>query len=69
MRPVRGLASRIQASAPMKGVDMNGTIEAASTIRRPGISVRTTAQAMKVPNVVAKNDAQQAMMRVLRIAR
>jgi len=54
--------------SPMNGVEMNGTIEAASTMRRPGMSVRTTAQAMKVPKAVAISDAPPAITSVLTIA-
>jgi hypothetical protein len=52
----------------MNGVEMNGTIEAASMMRHPGRSVRTTAHAMKVPNTVAISAAPPAIIRVLRIA-
>ena len=68
MRPVCGLASRIQASAPTSGVEMKGMTEASSTSRRPGMSVRTTAQARNVPATTAITDVPALMMMVLRIA-
>ena len=68
MRPVCGLASRIQASAPTSGVEMNGMMEASSTSLRPGMSVRTTAQASKVPTAMANSALPAAIRSVLRIA-
>ena len=66
--PVSGLPSRIQASAPMNEVEMNGTIEAISTTRRPGMSVRTTAHASRVPETAASTAEPVATMIVLTIA-
>ena len=66
--PTSGLPRRIQASAPMNGVEMNGTIEAISTMFRPGMSVRTTLQARNVPAIAAKSAAPVAMMTVLTMA-
>ena len=68
MSPVCGLASRIQASAPTSGVEMNGITEASSTRRRPGMSVRTTAQARNVPDTTAIAAVPAAMISVLRMA-
>ena len=68
MRPVCGLASNIQASAPISGVEMIGAIDANSTSQRPGISVRATAQARNVPTTMAIAAVLDAMMMVLRMA-
>ena len=47
---------------------MNGTIEAISTTRRPGMSVRTTAHASRVPETAASTAEPVATMIVLTIA-
>ena len=52
----------------MKDVERNVTIDAISMIRRPGTSVRTTAQARNVPVTVATSATPVAMMSVLRMA-
>ncbi len=63
-----GFASMTQDSAPRNGVVMNGTIAVISISRRPGMSVRTTAHARKVPATVATSEAPEATTIVLRMA-